>query len=73
MGGVPSVPRDKTPQLQVIAAGYSRTGTSSVSLALEQLLQGPVFHGGNQLFQREDGNYSHFLHRNCGSKRITCT
>ncbi len=54
MGGVPSVPRDKSRRLQVIAAGYSRTGTTSISIALAHLLDGPVFHGGNQIFQRED-------------------
>ncbi|KAJ6784417.1 hypothetical protein PWT90_10487 [Aphanocladium album] len=54
MGGVPSVPRDKSRRIQVIAAGYSRTGTTSISIALEHLLQGPVFHGGNQLFQGTD-------------------
>ncbi|OAA57168.1 hypothetical protein ISF_07089 [Cordyceps fumosorosea ARSEF 2679] len=54
MGGVPSVPRDKSRSIQVIAAGYSRTGTTSISIALERLLDGPVFHGGNQIFQRED-------------------
>ncbi|KAM3557529.1 hypothetical protein MY1884_004472 [Beauveria asiatica] len=54
MGGVPSVPQDKSRQVQVIAVGYSRTGTTSISIALEHLLQGPVFHGGNHFFQRED-------------------
>ncbi|OAA78916.1 hypothetical protein LEL_02402 [Akanthomyces lecanii RCEF 1005] len=54
MGGVPSVPRDKSRRLQVIAAGYSRTGTTSISIALAHLLHGPVFHGGSQIFQRED-------------------
>ena len=35
--------------MQVICAGLSRTGTSSISRALEILLEGPVFHGGTQL------------------------
>lgn len=55
MGGVPSVPQDRSRRIQVIAAGYSRTGTTSISIALARLLDGPVFHGGNQIFQREDG------------------
>ncbi|KAH6611582.1 hypothetical protein Trco_001602 [Trichoderma cornu-damae] len=54
MGGVPSVPSDRTRTLQVIGAGYSRTGTVSMALALEKLLDGPVMHGGTQLFGRED-------------------
>lgn len=55
MGGVPSVPHDKSRTLQVIGAGYSRTGTVSMSMALETLLDGPVMHGGTQLLGREDG------------------
>ncbi|UKZ93410.1 uncharacterized protein TrAFT101_008324 [Trichoderma asperellum] len=54
MGGVPSIPTDKTRTVQVIGAGYSRTGTVSMSLALEKLLDGPVLHGGTQLLGRED-------------------
>jgi hypothetical protein len=55
MGGVPSVPRDRTRKLEVISGAYSRTGTVSLSLALEKLLDGPVMHGGTQLIGREDG------------------
>jgi Sulfotransferase domain len=55
MGGVPSVPKDSTRPLKVIGAGYSRTGTLSMALALEKLLDGPVMHGGSQLLAREDG------------------
>lgn len=54
MGGVPSVPKDPNRTLQVIGAGYSRTGTSSMALALEKLLDGPVCHGGSQMLGRED-------------------
>ncbi|KAK3308719.1 uncharacterized protein B0T15DRAFT_116694 [Chaetomium strumarium] len=54
MGGVPSVPRDRTRKLEVISGAYSRTGTVSLSLALETLLDGPVMHGGTQLIGRED-------------------
>ncbi|KAF5025501.1 hypothetical protein F66182_2406 [Fusarium sp. NRRL 66182] len=55
MGGVPSVPQDRTRSLKVIGAGYSRTGTLSMAMALEELLDGPVMHGGSQLLGREDG------------------
>jgi hypothetical protein len=55
MGGVASVPTDPSRKLQVIGAGYSRTGTLTMALALEQLLEGPVMHGGSQLLNREDG------------------
>ncbi|POR31922.1 Uncharacterized protein TPAR_07871 [Tolypocladium paradoxum] len=54
MGGVPSVPTDRSQTIQVIGAGYSRTGTVSMALALETLLGGPVMHGGTHLFGRED-------------------
>ncbi|KAI1418932.1 P-loop containing nucleoside triphosphate hydrolase protein [Xylaria sp. FL1777] len=54
MGGVPSVPRDPSRKVQVICAGYARTGTSTMALAIEQLLQGPCLHGGTQLLNRED-------------------
>lgn len=46
MGAVPSKPVDPSTPLQVIGAGYSRTGTTSMYLALQELLQGPVMHGG---------------------------
>jgi len=55
MGGNPSVPTDLSRTLKVIGAGYSRTGTLSMALALEKLLDGPVMHGGSQLLGREDG------------------
>lgn len=42
MGGVPSKPGDPSRPLEVIGAGFSRTGTMSMQLALEELLQGPV-------------------------------
>ncbi|KAI0196363.1 P-loop containing nucleoside triphosphate hydrolase protein [Astrocystis sublimbata] len=54
MGGVPSVPRDPSRRLQVICAGYARTGTSTMALAVEQLLDGPFLHGGTQVLNRED-------------------
>ena len=56
MGGVPSIPTDPTRSLKIIGAGYSRTGTLSMALALEKLLDGPVMHGGSQLLGREDGS-----------------
>ena len=55
MGAVPSIPRDRSRQLEVIGAGYGRTGTSAISMALEKLLDGPVMHGGSQILAREDG------------------
>lgn len=57
MGGVPSVPTDPNRTLQVIGAGFARTGTVSMALALEKLLDGPVCHGGTQLLGREDGEF----------------
>jgi hypothetical protein len=55
MGGVPSVPTDPTRRLRVIGAGYARTGTVSMAMALEKLLDGPAMHGVNQILGREDG------------------
>ena len=60
MGGTASVPQDPSRSLQVIGAGYSRTGTLSMSIALEKLLDGPVMHGGSQLLNREDGKFHIF-------------
>ncbi|KAJ7209583.1 P-loop containing nucleoside triphosphate hydrolase protein [Mycena pura] len=54
MGGVPSIPTDSSRRLQVIGAGYSRTGTVTMQLALENLLNGPILHGGTQILTRED-------------------
>ncbi|KAL2024232.1 hypothetical protein VTK56DRAFT_9388 [Thermocarpiscus australiensis] len=72
MGGVPSVPTDRSRKIQVIGAGYSRTGTVSMSLALEKLLDGPVMHGGTQLLGREDAYvklwYRVFQAREAGDK-----
>lgn len=42
MGGVPSKPSDPSRSLEVIGAGFSRTGTMTMQLALEELLRGPV-------------------------------
>lgn len=47
MGQKASVPQPGT-TIQVIGAGLSRTGTSSFGVALEILLDGPVYHGGTQ-------------------------
>ncbi|KAI1733660.1 hypothetical protein F4680DRAFT_440873 [Xylaria scruposa] len=54
MGGVASIPTDPSRKVQVISAGYSRTGTVSMSLALEKLLNGPILHGGTQILTRDD-------------------
>ncbi|KAL8303332.1 hypothetical protein RB597_005107 [Gaeumannomyces tritici] len=55
MGGNPSKPVPGK-KLQVIAAGYSRTGTVAMQLALEKLLSGPVLHGGTAILGREDAH-----------------
>ncbi|KAJ5765138.1 NAD dependent epimerase/dehydratase [Penicillium odoratum] len=47
MGQSPSVPQAGT-SIQVIGAGLPRTGTASLSAALEILLDGPTFHCGTQ-------------------------
>lgn len=57
MGGVESIPRDPSRKIQVIGAGYSRTGTVSMQMALTKLLDGPVIHGGTQILEGSDGMY----------------
>ncbi|KAK6839456.1 hypothetical protein PG995_007272 [Apiospora arundinis] len=54
MGGTPSKPGDPSRGLEVIGAGFSRTGTVSMQLALEKILNGPVIHGGTHMISRED-------------------
>ncbi|KAF1975125.1 hypothetical protein BU23DRAFT_361944, partial [Bimuria novae-zelandiae CBS 107.79] len=54
MGAEPSKPTDDSKTLHVISVGYSRTGTLSMTLVLEKLLDGPVMHGGSQFLGRED-------------------
>jgi hypothetical protein len=54
MGGKPSKP-DPSRSMEVISAGYGRTGTESMQLALERLLEGPVQHGGTNAINRTDG------------------
>ncbi|KAK8074219.1 hypothetical protein PG994_005118 [Apiospora phragmitis] len=54
MGGAPSKPGDPSRGLEVIGAGFSRTGTVSMQLALEKILNGPVLHGGTHMISRED-------------------
>jgi hypothetical protein len=61
MGAAASVPSDRGRSLKIIGAGYSRTGTLSLALALEVLLGGPVMHGGSQLLGREDGVYIMYM------------
>ncbi|KAH8682024.1 P-loop containing nucleoside triphosphate hydrolase protein [Xylariales sp. PMI_506] len=53
MGGIPSKP-DPSKHLEIIGAGYSRTGTASMQYALQKLLDGPVLHGATHLLSRED-------------------
>jgi hypothetical protein len=61
MGQQPSIPTDLSKNVRVIGAGFSRTGTVSLGMALERLLQGPVWHGGNAIFMREEGMSKSFL------------
>ncbi|KAI1402636.1 P-loop containing nucleoside triphosphate hydrolase protein [Hypoxylon fuscum] len=75
MGGVASIPTDPSRKVQVIAAGYSRTGTVSTSLALAKLVDGPVLHGGTQVLVRDDDYCSLWIKayeaRNAGDKEQT--
>ena len=60
MGGAHSIPTDPSRTIQVIGAGYSRTGTVSMKLALTKLLDGPVIHGGTQILEGSEGEFEHF-------------
>ncbi|KAH8886195.1 hypothetical protein GQ53DRAFT_809779 [Thozetella sp. PMI_491] len=75
MGGVASTPTDLSRKVQVISAGYSRTGTVSMSMALDILLQGPILHGGTQILARNDDYCSTWIKayeaRNAGDKELT--
>lgn len=57
MGGAQSIPTDPSRTIQVIGAGYSRTGTVSMQMALTKLLNGPVIHGGTQILEGTDGEF----------------
>jgi hypothetical protein len=48
-------PSDISRKIEVIGSGFGRTGTMSLSAALEKLLRGPVFHSGTIIFQDEKG------------------
>jgi len=54
MSATPSIPKDSSRSIEVIAVGLPRTGTLSMSVALQMLLEGPVMHGGTHLFARAD-------------------
>ncbi|KAI0483407.1 hypothetical protein GGR56DRAFT_624241 [Xylariaceae sp. FL0804] len=75
MGGVASIPTDSSRRVQVISAGYSRTGTVSMSMALDRLLDGPVHHGGTQILIRDDDYCRLWIKayeaRNAGNKAET--
>lgn len=59
MGAEASIPTDPSRKVQVISAGYSRTGTLSMCMALAKLVDGPVLHGGTHIIVRDDGMKSH--------------
>lgn len=55
MGSHVSKPNPNLDGLQVINAGYSRTGTSSMHIALAKLLGEPAQHGGSYARGAGDG------------------
>jgi hypothetical protein len=59
MGSAPSKPDPFVRSVEVISAGLSRTGTESMTLALERLLDGPVAYGGILCMRRTDGTFDH--------------
>ncbi|KAK7984160.1 hypothetical protein PG989_011562 [Apiospora arundinis] len=69
MGGSLSKP-DPSRSLEVIGAGYSRTGTSSMQLALERLVDGPIYHGGTQIWLSGDDKRTKLWGLACDAKFI---
>lgn len=69
MGGTASKP-DYTRKFEVLGAGYSRTGTLSLQIALEKLLDGPVVHGATGLLTRPECA-SPFLNHPYSPKSLT--
>lgn len=59
MGQEYSRPRPGTP-LKVIGIGLPRTGTASLTAALEILLDGPVYHGGTQFVRGPEADVRGF-------------
>ncbi|KAI9697128.1 MAG: hypothetical protein M1820_007944 [Bogoriella megaspora] len=75
MGQVASSPQ-KGVEFQVIGAGLPRTGTTSLSAALEILLNGPVYHSGTQVLRGSERHpktwmkiFSHTPIKNAEDKR----
>jgi hypothetical protein len=56
MGQAPSTP-DPSRTLEVINAGFSRTGSETLAHALAKLLDGPVAHGAELCLGRTDGMF----------------
>ena len=52
---------DSKTQIEVIGCGMSRTGTTSFTLALAHLLNGPVYHGGEALLLREESHIRRWI------------
>ncbi|KAL9130375.1 MAG: hypothetical protein Q9217_001433 [Psora testacea] len=56
-----SPPKNLSREIEVIGCGMSRTGTLSFGLALEKLLNGPVYHGGEAIFKREEDHVTGWI------------
>ncbi|KAI1345290.1 P-loop containing nucleoside triphosphate hydrolase protein [Xylariaceae sp. FL0016] len=62
MGQEASVPSPQPgTSIRVIGAGLPRTGTASLSAALEILLGGPVYHGGTQCCQGPEAHIKNWI------------
>jgi len=48
-------------KLQVIGAGFSRTGTTSFGAALSYLLDGPCYHGGTQMLNSPESHIKQWI------------
>ncbi|KAK8061465.1 hypothetical protein PG994_007831 [Apiospora phragmitis] len=70
MGGSLSKPDPSRSSLEVIGAGYSRTGTSSMQLALEKLVDGPIYHGGTQIWLSGDDRRTKLWALACDAKFV---
>ncbi|KAK8104193.1 uncharacterized protein PG998_011226 [Apiospora kogelbergensis] len=70
MGGSLSKPDPSRSTLEVVGAGYSRTGTSSMQLALERLVDGPIYHGGTQIWLSGDDKRTKLWALACDAKFV---
>lgn len=69
MGGTLSKP-DPSRTIEVIGVGAARTGSCSLQIALERLLDGPVYHAGSQVWRAPDEARNKLWAQACDAKYV---